>query len=103
MGYYLLPEHYLLAWHPHEHDPICCELHEVYEGDLLTSTPKYCQEKENHKQVYSSEFGFFYSLFLPQFHLFIEITPLQVILKVINTSPSRAPPFLLRDPEWHLC
>lgn len=59
-GYYLLPEYYLLIFHPHRHDSKLCLKTDGCSVEILSSEPHYCPQKEDHKQLYDSGFRFFF-------------------------------------------
>jgi hypothetical protein len=95
MGYYLLPEHYLLSYHPHEHDPHCCSIHLENEGTIISPVPQHCPEKENYKLVYDIQPKFFDG-FTPLNDFFDQVyTPEKIKAISPFLSKPRAPPGLV--------
>jgi len=94
MGYYLLPEHYLLVFHPHEHDHHCCALHEGIDGDIVSPLPKHCPEKENYKQIYDLQLKFYFG-FNPTTESFCQVfIPEKIKAVSLFLLNPRAPPGL---------
>ena len=58
MAYYILPEHYLLMLHPHEHKSHCCAAHAKEDLTQIAEWERQCPEKENYKQVFDYQFVF---------------------------------------------
>jgi hypothetical protein len=95
MGYYLLPERYLLAFHPHEHDAHCCSIQNNYEGDIISPLPQHCPEKENYKQIYDFQLKFFDGFKTPK-ETFCQVYVTEKIKAVcLFLSKPRAPPGLV--------
>ena len=63
MAYYIMPEHYLLLLHPHEHKSYCCAVHAKEGLAQVTEWERQCAEKENYKQVFDNQL-----FFQPQFN-----------------------------------
>ncbi len=63
MAYFILPEHYLLLLHPHEHKSYCCAAHASEDVSQITERERQCREKENYKQVFDYQL-----LFHPEFN-----------------------------------
>lgn len=58
MAYYILPEHYLLLLHLHEHKSHCCTAHAKEDLTQIAEWERQCPEKENLKQVFDHQFVF---------------------------------------------
>ncbi len=91
MGYYLLPDAYLLPLHPHEHDnPVCCK--NFKEQTTVDKTPLVCQEKEEYKQVHHKASPITLNFIMePVKHLIIPALPTPVLTNIQSHLP-RAPP-----------
>ena len=94
IGYYILPEHYLLLLHPHEHKSFCCSAH-LNDGLIqITEWERQCLEKENYKQVFDNQINF-----QPQFNqLHFKTTEVRIssgyFLCFEDLIHARAPPYL---------
>ena len=90
MGYYLLPDAYLLHLHPHEHDKMVCCRNKSAET-TVDKKPLVCQEKEAFKQLHHPAVSFKLSFIAHKIGYVVKplfpISPLAILLIPLPRGP----------------
>jgi hypothetical protein len=92
IGYYLLPEHYLLPFHPHEHDIHCCEQSQEFDGAVFKPSEKVCLEKENYKQIYYFALVYYKSIAHQPVNILTPELHCAIVSSSYKSTQTRAPP-----------